>query len=346
MAEMLKEQQAARDEIAKQAAALDQMAQQTPAPPETPSGDTAPSGDQPSGKGGDAAPPSGEGGQHQPSPEQVSAARALQQATQQFAQAQRATGQGAAEISGQQEVVNQPIREGLEAASQLDVGMPANEPPPPSGEGTPPAGNEPPSGQTPAEPGIPTGEGQPAGQSPESGQGQPPSGHSPSPTELGTGLVPSSPEVTAQQIAGAEAMQHAAEALAQALPASPTLAQPGQGPPEAAVQGHEPGQMPGEKPEPGDASSLANVGGARKSGESSENQKPNDSPLQLQAPPKADSRTANKDHEADVKTRKLKEDPWFAKLPPELRQAIQARARQRAPRGYEERLRRYFESIQ
>jgi hypothetical protein len=167
---------------------------------------------------------------------------------------------------------------------------------------------------------------------------------------MGTGLVPNAPEVTAQQIAGAEAMQQAAEALAQAPMPSPGQAESGQGPPEAGMPGQEPGQepgqMPGEKPESGDASSLAKSGGGVKSGDSPDNQKPKDSPLQMQSAPKTDSRTANKDHEADVKARKLKEDPWFAKLPPELRQAIQARARQRAPRGYEERLRRYFESIQ
>ena len=40
----------------------------------------------------------------------------------------------------------------------------------------------------------------------------------------------------------------------------------------------------------------------------------------------------------------LADEPWFARLPPSLRQAIQAQARQRPPRGYEERLRRYFGS--
>jgi hypothetical protein len=38
-------------------------------------------------------------------------------------------------------------------------------------------------------------------------------------------------------------------------------------------------------------------------------------------------------------------EPWFAKLPPEVRAAIRASARQRTPRAYEERLKRYFESI-
>ena len=36
-------------------------------------------------------------------------------------------------------------------------------------------------------------------------------------------------------------------------------------------------------------------------------------------------------------------EPWFAKLPPELREAIRNNARRRPPRAYEERMRRYFQ---
>ena len=41
----------------------------------------------------------------------------------------------------------------------------------------------------------------------------------------------------------------------------------------------------------------------------------------------------------------MREESWVAKLPPELRQAMRARAQQRAPKGYEERLDRYFKSL-
>jgi hypothetical protein len=41
----------------------------------------------------------------------------------------------------------------------------------------------------------------------------------------------------------------------------------------------------------------------------------------------------------------LEKAAWFSKLPPSLRKSIRASSRRPAPRGYRERLRRYFESI-
>ncbi len=61
-----------------------------------------------------------------------------------------------------------------------------------------------------------------------------------------------------------------------------------------------------------------------------------------------DSRTATEARDADAtppQESRFREDPWFAKLPPELRSAIRARSQRQPPRGYEERLRRYFENI-
>jgi hypothetical protein len=72
-----------------------------------------------------------------------------------------------------------------------------------------------------------------------------------------------------------------------------------------------------------------------------------DAPLQLFDGPKegSDSQTADSDKDSDVKARGFENEPWFAKRPPELRKAIQAKARPRAPRGYEERLKKYFENV-
>jgi hypothetical protein len=58
-----------------------------------------------------------------------------------------------------------------------------------------------------------------------------------------------------------------------------------------------------------------------------------------------DSRAGDSKEDAKVDARKFREEPWFAKLPPDLRKAIRAKSQRKAPRGYEERLKRYFESI-
>jgi hypothetical protein len=168
---------------------------------------------------------------------------------------------------------------------------------------------------------------------------------------LGTGFVPNSPEVTAAQIAGPTAMEQAAETLAQAE-AQPSAPMPGEGQPEtalgdAASEGQEQGQQPGqaEQPMPGQTNPMPKGGGVAKTGETVNNQKPPPSALTLQSEAKGDSHAEDSQKDADVKFRSVEKEAWFAKLPPDLKKAIQARARRPAPRGYEERLRRYFESL-
>jgi hypothetical protein len=293
-----------------------------------------------------------------PAPVEVAAAAALERATEQFAQAQRATGEGAAQVSGQAQVANQPIREGLEAASQLSLGMPAPEMPLLPGDPIQMADAQPGQGETPSgemaasgEPGQASadGPGQPSGESPAGqGEGQPASGGqaSATPAPLGTGFVPSSPEATAQQIAGAQAMAQAAQTLAQAQAAgqsaSPGAAQPGDSPSDSADPS---GQGQSETPVPGESSSMASSGGVSVSGDTPDNPTPSEQALEMAPEAQGDSRTADNNADAELRERLLREEPWFAKLPPTLRNAIRASARRAPPRGYEERLRRYFESI-
>jgi len=66
---------------------------------------------------------------------------------------------------------------------------------------------------------------------------------------------------------------------------------------------------------------------------------------QLAEAPNADSRGNAADQDSTQAKLKFEDEPWFAKLPPSLRASIQSKARGKAPRGYEERLRRYFESV-
>jgi hypothetical protein len=50
--------------------------------------------------------------------------------------------------------------------------------------------------------------------------------------------------------------------------------------------------------------------------------------------------------DAEVIDKSFERDAWFARLPPEVRQAIRAGSQRRAPRGYEEKMDRYFKNIE
>ncbi len=172
---------------------------------------------------------------------------------------------------------------------------------------------------------------------------------------LGTGFVPNSPELTAQMMAGPEASAIAAAAMASAqgtpgqapagLPGQP--GQPGQAQPGAPGQ---PGEgQPGGPPQIGSTSATAQGGGTSKGGTFAENDGLKDGPLQATSTEgqAGDSRTPNAGARDDeTNPRNYRRNAWFAKLPPNLRNAIRANAQQEAPRAYRERLKRYFESIE
>jgi hypothetical protein len=89
-------------------------------------------------------------------------------------------------------------------------------------------------------------------------------------------------------------------------------------------------------------------GGSTKGGQLTQNQAVKDGPP-------TDDPTSSRDRDSrsgdggsrDVESAAtpFPNEPWFAKLPPDLRQAIRARSQRPPPRGYEQRLQRYFESL-
>jgi len=168
------------------------------------------------------------------------------------------------------------------------------------------------------------------------------------PTDLGTGLVPNSPEVTADQIAGAEALEQAAQ-VAEAAEAQGQPMPGSKGKPMGQAKGKgEPGNEPGKEgePKPGNPSQLAKKGGASDKGTPQENQKQEKGELQLTPAAQGDSKGDKENQDAAAAAKKFEKEPWFAKLPPSLRSAIQSKSRGKTPRGYEERLKRYFESVE
>ena len=95
------------------------------------------------------------------------------------------------------------------------------------------------------------------------------------------------------------------------------------------------------------ASRAASEGGTSQKAPLAQNPPAAARPVQVATPdPKADSRSA-KSHGPDPEAgRRDVEEPWIAKLPPEIRAAIRANSQRRPPRGYEERLQRYYKSIE
>jgi hypothetical protein len=149
-------------------------------------------------------------------------------------------------------------------------------------------------------------------------------------SKLGTGMVPNAPQVTARQIAGPMANQAAAMAMANALKGQ---GQPGEG------QGESPSEQEGE------ATATGKKGGATKAGKTAANQKSKAGETESGEAAQADGRATGTGSDAATIAGGVAAEPWFARLPPELRSVIQAKTRGKAPRGYEERLRRYFESV-
>jgi hypothetical protein len=370
LAELANGQQLAAAEIASAAAELAQVAG-TPSPPAGKSpavGQGQPASSQPSSARQGAA--------------QQAAAQRLTEAMQAFADAQRATGQGAEEVSGQAQVANLPIREALDIASGLardaiapgqpngDLPTSSRQQDSPSNASGQPRRQASGSGQAP-----PRRQAQPEsqGSSPSPGNSsshaasQPSSaaqGGAPSPGAMGSRFVPSSPEVTAEMIAGPNALAQlsAAQASASSAQGQGQGRGPGQAQSQAQGQGHGPSQGEGQgqgqgqaaaqtatQGQPGAAAAGGAGGGSSQGGQPAENAPRLEFPLTpLGSTSRADSRTPNgapspADHRPDSG---VENAPWFARLPADLREAIRAKSRRPAPRGYEERLKRYFESIE
>jgi ElaB/YqjD/DUF883 family membrane-anchored ribosome-binding protein len=103
-----------------------------------------------------------------------------------------------------------------------------------------------------------------------------------------------------------------------------------------------------ESEQPDAASSSApQGGGAAQQGRFEENRPTQPGPLrQADPPPEGTARTPDSpDQQAETRRRGYVEEPWVMRLPPEVRAAIRASVQRRAPRGYEERMERYFKNI-
>lgn len=295
LADEVSAQQQARDAIAERSAELVQESGATSGDGAKPSKDAAQEGGRPGGG---------------PEASAREAAQALRKAQEDFAAAEEAAGETAAALAGQNDVANQPLRDGLERASQLGGSPPAGKTEAPERDSASPAAAEP-------------------------------------PASLGTGFVPESPEATAASIAGSEA-EAAAEKL---LGPAPDRGQKGESMAKSPGQTSQPGSpenaSPAAKPEaqarestPPSNQKQDRTQGARQ-GEAK-----SDGPLEpVDRVDKHADVAGTRQGDVDQAAKSFEQESWFAKLPPEMRKAIRAKSQRRAPRGYEEKLDRYFRNI-
>ena len=290
----------------------------------------------------------------QMAPHSLESAQALKGAEERFAEAQQAIGEDASAIAGQTEIANQPLREALALASQLnDISQPPLEPSalsqPELGPGQPTPGQPTPGQPTPGQPtpGEPT-PGQPTPGQPTPGQpapGQPTPGQMAQAADdhtntaenasLGSGFVPQNPETTAKLIAGQKARAAADSALAFNASKSTPAGEPSSPASDPVAQTSDQ-----EQPSEGNNSQMDGPSGSRRG------QAIDSSPLKPtdRVGRKSDS-SGPRVGDAEEVARSFEKEGWFAKLPPEMRKAIRAKSQRRAPRGYEEKLDRYFQNI-
>ncbi len=249
---------------------------------------------------------------------------------------QEALGEAAGSLAERQEQIDQDRAEamamaaaGMQPAGQPAESMPGSTPqaeqsagqPQPAGEPTPDqqAGAE---AQSTAPPG-----GQPAPPAGTPGEPAPGEMSLPGAAELANVPIREAAQLAAQMAGvpseGMPGMDQTSSTPTAQMPAAASLPTPSQ-----------------------HGSQTAASGGMAQSGSFFENQEPLEKGLQSPQTPRGQgTATPDSDKEAEPGERRFADEPWFAKLPPELRNAIRNNARRRPPRGYEERLQRYFESM-
>jgi len=270
----------------------------------------------------------------------------LRKAMNEFADTQRRIGENAKEISRQEEVANKPLREALEGASKLakpqdeaKTDNAANPEAKTGNEGDPQAKNGDHQGKNGDKNGDPKngdhqGKNGDKNGDPKNGDHQGKNGDhqgkgnggQPKNGDLGTGLVPASPEQTAQMIAGQQA-----------------AAKAGQGQSQSGQQAGNPNQsQTGSEANQANQSNNNNNSNSQNSQNSQQSKNSTNASRSTQGNQSGNTSATRGGADSTAKSKSAQDEAWMAKLPPELRKAIKANSQQSPPRGYEELLRRYF----
>lgn len=269
------------------------------------------------------------------------AAQKLNEARRRFVDAQRSTGQAAVELSGQIEVANAPLREALELAAKFvgpDQNTQSAENTEEATADTQPADQSPQPNDSHSQQSDANGSSSSKERDVESDSRGAPAGKNPN--DLGKGFVSQSPDLTAEMMAGADAIHAAKQALAAQLPPSQQSDADSKAQRDSSSETE---QSDTQSDAPGRSSKLAkgsNAGGT--------NQKVKDGMIDQQpegTEAKGQASGESRQTDENVSSKSLKDETWFAKLPPELRKSLRAGIGQKSPRTYEERLKKYFQSV-
>jgi len=257
------------------------------------------------------------------------------QAAEDFAESQRATGQGAVELSGQQQVAEPSLRQALQMAAALPSARQAQTPTAKS-QSSDAASAPRDAAKTDVPVGDPTDADQP---------GQPSQAAADTPLPPDTGFVPQTPDATAKLMAGPQLTKAMQAALDTMQNGAQQVAKDGQ----PASPNDSPQQASNTPPSQSNAASTTPTTSQQgvQPGQEQKNAALKDD-LAASAADKIDPKqfaSGSRTGDAEGALRRLQDEPWFAKLPPELRKSIGAGTQQKPPRAYEERLRRYFQSV-
>jgi hypothetical protein len=147
---------------------------------------------------------------------------------------------------------------------------------------------------------------------------------------MGNGFVPQSAMATAQMIAGQQAQALSQQAAQQS---------------QSQGEGQGQGQGQGQGEEQGQGQAQGQGKGQGKGQSQGQSQGFSDDPNRTGGGTAQAGVTGDSTADATLGQPPVENEPWFAKLPPETQEAIRTKAQRPAPRGYEEKLRRYFDSI-